>query len=33
MRKRDTIALFMINSSELLRVMAGRVPYRQAALT
>ena len=32
-RKGDTIALFMINPSELLRVMAGRVLHRQAALT
>lgn len=31
----DTIALFMIKPSELLRVMAGLVPHlsRQAALT
>lgn len=33
MRKGDTIALFMINPSEFLRVMAGRVLHRQAALT
>ena len=35
MRKGDTIALFMIKPSELLRVMAGLVPHRsgQAALT